>query len=204
MKNDLELLFGCRSRWRIIKFFLLNENSAMTAKELNIKNKLGSGESALILSQFLKARFLFVKIKNKQKYFYLNPRYPFFKELKNLVIKSNIYPQCDSLIKIEKLGDIKLAVISGSFINFPRAKTDLLIVGELISKAKLKHLLENLEAELGREVNYSLMNFQEFKYRVNMFDKFILEIFEEAHEIVVNKIPNLTKELNDIKKSKFN
>lgn len=203
MKNELELLFGNRARWRIIKFFLLNEEVAITAKELNEKCKISPRESAKVIVQLLKGRFLFSRAKNKQKVFYLNPRYPFYQELKNLIIKSNIHPQCESLKRIENLGDVKLAVISGAFINYPRAKTDLLVVGDLISKAKLKHLLEDLEAELGREINYSLLNTQEFKYRVNLFDKFILEIFEEPHELVVDKVPNLTKELNDIKKSKF-
>jgi hypothetical protein len=203
MKNDLETLFGCRSRWRIIKFFILNDNSAMTANEIKTKNKLSASESSTVIGQLIKARFLFSRLKNKQKIYYLNSRYPFYQELKNLVIKSNVYPQCSSLRRVEKLGEVKLALVSGAFINYPRAKTDLLVVGDLISKAKFNHLLEELEAELGREINYSLLSFQEFKYRANMFDKFILEIFEEPHEIIVNKVPNLTKEIGTIKKSKF-
>jgi len=203
MKNDLETLFGCRSRWRIIKFFILNDNSAMTVNEIKTKNKLSASESSTVIGQLIKARFLFSRLKNKQKIYYLNSRYPFYQELKNLVIKSNVYPQCSSLRRVEKLGEVKLALVSGAFINYPRAKTDLLVVGDLISKAKFNHLLEELEAELGREINYSLLSFQEFKYRANMFDKFILEIFEEPHEIIVNKVPNLTKEIGTIKKSKF-
>ena len=203
MKNEIEEIFGCRSKWRIIKFFLLNEKAVMTANEINMKNKLGLRESLSALNQLTRARFLLVKITGRQKTYYLNLRFPFYQEMKNLVIRSNTYPQCESLRKIENMGDIKLAIISGAFINNLKSKTDLLIVGDLISKAKFKHLLESLEAELGREINYSLMNFQEFKYRVNMFDKFVLEIIEEPHEIVVNKIPNLIKELEDIKKSKF-
>ncbi|MDD3607275.1 MAG: hypothetical protein PHQ20_00535 [Candidatus Moranbacteria bacterium] len=203
MKNDLETLFGCRSRWRIIKFFILNDNLAMTANEIKTRNKLSASESSTVIGQLVKARFLFSRLKNKQKIYYLNSRYPFYQELKNLVVKSNIYPQCSSLKRVEKLGEVKLALISGAFVNYPRAKTDFLIVGDLISKAKFNHLLEELEAELGREINYSLLSFQEFKYRVNMFDKFILEIFEEPHEIIINKVPNLTKEIVTIKKSKF-
>ena len=199
----MEMFFGCRSRWRIIKFFILNERVFLSAKEINQKNKLGAKESTAVLSQLIKAKFLLIKNLNKQKVFYLNPKFPFYAELKNLVIRSNVHPQCESLMKIEKLGDVKWAVISGAFINNQKSKTDLLVVGDLISKAKFKHLLDDLEAEIGREINYSLMTFQEFKYRVNMFDKFILEIVEDPHEIVVNKVPNLIKELYDIKKSKF-
>jgi hypothetical protein len=98
--------------------------------------------------------------------------------------------------KIRNLGNVKLGVISGVFINNPKSKTDSLIIGDNVSKAKMKHLLEDLEAEMGREVNYSLMDSAEFKYRINMFDKFIMDILESPHEIVVNK---MQKELLQIK-----
>ena len=108
MKNDLETLFGCRSRWRIIKFFILNDNLAMTANEIKTRNKLSASESSTVIGQLVKARFLFSRLKNKQKIYYLNSRYPFYQELKNLVVKSNIYPQCSSLKRVEKLGEVKL------------------------------------------------------------------------------------------------
>ena len=82
-----------------------------------------------------------------------------------------------------------------------KAKTDLLIVGDNISKAKMKHLLEDLEAEMGREVNYSLMDSNEFKYRANMFDKFIMELLDSPHEIVVNKMQKELLQLKGVNKS---
>ncbi len=102
---------------------------------------------------------------------------------------------------MKKLGDVKLAVVSGIFINYPKSKTDILIVADSVSKAKMKHLIEDLEAEMSREVNYSLMGFDEFKYRVNMFDKFIMELLEAPHEIIVNKIQGL---LSNIQRGKRN
>lgn len=199
MKNELELMFGSRARWRIIKFFLLNEHTEFTAKEINHKNKLDWKEANPVLVQLVRAKFLISKAKGSKKIYLLNRKFYFYMELKKLVIKSNIYPQCDSLRKLRKLGDVKLGLISGAFINNPKAKTDLLVVADNISRVKMKHLLENLEAELGKEVNYSLMNSQEFKYRMNMFDKFISEILEEPHEIVINKIPNLLEQIKVFK-----
>ncbi len=199
MKNEMELLFGSRARWRIIKFFLLNEHTEFSAKEINQRNKLDWKEAAPVLSQLVKAKFLISKTKGSKNIYILNNKFYFYMELKKLVIKSNTYPQCESLRKIKKLGDVKLGLISGAFINNPKSKTDLLLVADNISRVKMKHLLEDLEAELGKEINYSLMNFQEFKYRTNMFDKFICEILEDPHEIVINKIPNLFDQIKVLK-----
>jgi hypothetical protein len=195
MKSELEFLFGSRARWRLIKFFMLNGDKGFTAQEISKKNKLAGKEVYSILGQFVKGRFLLARSKNKRKFYLINPRFPFYSELKNLVIKSNIYPQCESLSKIKNLGDVKLALVSGVFINYPKAKTDLLIVADNVSRTKLQHLLENMEAELGREFNYSLLTLAEFKYRANMFDKFIMEILEAPHESIINKVSNIVREL---------
>jgi hypothetical protein len=104
------------------------------------------------------------------------------------------------LSRVENLGDVQLALISGIFINNPKSKTDLLIVANNVSRAKMKHLLEELTAEMGREINYSLLTSEEFKYRVDMFDKFIMEIVGQPHELVINKVPGMLKEIKNNKK----
>jgi len=200
MKGELEFLFGSRVRWRLIKFFILNESQQFFSKEVTGINKLNVREANQILRQLVKAKFLISRSSKKTNVYYLNKKFSFYIELKDLVIKSNVYPQCESLNKVKNLGDVRLALISGIFINHVKAKTDLLIVANNVSRAKMKHLLEELTAEMGREINYSLLTYDEFKYRVNMFDKFIMEIVGQPHELVVNKVSGLLKEIKNNKK----
>jgi predicted transcriptional regulator len=202
MKNSLEALFGSRERWRLIKMFLLNSEEKFTNKEVAFRNKVDGRKIAGILVQLVKAGFLNVQSKDAKeagRLYFLNKKFSFVHELKTVVIKSNLYPQCESLGKIRSLGEVQLSLISGVFVDNSKSKTDLLIVGDLISKAKMKHLLEDLEAEMGREINYSLMSTSEFKYRVNMFDKFITELLEAPHEIILN---NMQKEVLQMKRNK--
>lgn len=199
MKNSLEILFGSPARWRVIKLFLHNEGLKLTTAEVTKRTKATGREIKTLLEQFLKAGFLtFDPAKGRGTYrlYYLNPEFQLLKELRNLVKRSNIFPECESLQRVQKLGEVKLAVIGGVFLENVKAKTDLLVVGQDISQARLRQLLEDLEAEMGKEVNYSLMELDEFRYRVNMFDKFIMEIFNSPHEILVNKIPAETQNLD--------
>ena len=99
------------------------------------------GKIAGILAQLVKAGFL--NIQNKEgkeskKLYFLNKKFSFVHELKTVVIKSNLFPQCESLGKIQSLGEVQLSLISGVFVDNSKSKTDLLIVGDLISKAKLE------------------------------------------------------------------
>ena len=69
------------------------------------------------------------------------------------------------------------------------SKADMIIVGDAISKAKLKNLMGTLEAEIGKEISFVMMTMDEFKYRLNMLDKLILDFLEGPHEEVINKMP---------------
>lgn len=200
MKNSLEELFGSKERWRLIKLFVLNTDTGYTAKEIVKRNKMDGRKTRGIIQQFVKAGFLKESTLKKKKYYKASKGFPFFQGLKQLVIRSNVYPQCANLGRVKKLGNVRLGLVSGVFSDNDAAKADLLIVGDHISNAKMKHLLSALEIELGREINYSLMDLNEFKYRVDMFDKFILEFFEGPHEILVNKVQNEIRQLKRAKK----
>lgn len=199
MKRELEFLFGSRIRWRLIKFFMLNEKISLNTNEVLKRNKFetktNKDEARKILDQLVNAKFLYSRTIKKRKAFFVNSKYSFHDELKWLVVRSNIYPQCEQLNRVKSLGDVKLGLVSGIFINNKKSKTDLLLVVDGLSRAKLKHLIDELEAEMGQEINYSLMNLEEFRYRIKMFDKFILEILEQPHEIIVNEVEGIIKEI---------
>ncbi len=143
------------------------------------------------IEMLVRVKFI-IKNTQKGKYYYrLNQDFDFYPELKNLIAKSNTSPQCKSLEKIGNIGNVKLAVISGVFINYHKSKADMIIVGDDIGKAKLKNLMSSLEAEIGKEISFVLMTMDEFKYRLNMLDKFVLEFLEGPNEEVINKIIGL-------------
>ena len=204
MKSELDFLFGSRIRWRLIKFFMLNEKVALNINEILGRNKLGTKntkeEAKKILSQLVNAKFIYPRTIRGQKAYFVNTKYSFYDELKWLVVKSNIYPQCEQLNRVKNLGDVKLGLVSGIFINNKKSKTDLLLVVDSLSRAKFNHLIEDLEAEMGQEINYSLMNLEEFRYRIKMFDKFILEILEQPHEIIMNEVDGIIKEIKRSRK----
>jgi len=191
MSEIYSQLFDSKTRARLIKFFLLNDEREYSVREITKKNKLASRRVSKELNRLERIRLIIPKTKKGKRFYRTNRKFVFYPELKVLVIKSNTLPECQSLSKIKALGKIKLALISGVFLNYSKSRTDLLIVGDELSRAKLKHLLESLEAEVGKEINYSIMNSTEFKYRLDMLDKFIMDFLEAPYEEIINKIPNL-------------
>lgn len=124
----------------------------------------------------------------------LNPDFEFFGELKSLILKSSPAEKKEMIKKISGLGRVKLAVISGIFIpennglDFYETAADLFIVGDEINKNKLRTFLASLEAEIGKEIKFSLMDKDEFQYRYGMFDRFIRVLLEGPHEKIINRL----------------
>jgi len=191
MSEIFSQLFDSRARARLVKFFMLNDKEPYTPKEIARKNQLTSQQVSRELARMERIKMIGSHSKRGQRLYRTNRDFIFYPELRNLVIKSNTLPECRSLHRIKNLGRVKLALISGMFLNHPKGRADLLVVGDELSRAKLKHLLESLEAEVGKEINYSIMGSEEFKYRTDMLDKFIMEFLESPYEEIICKIPNL-------------
>ncbi|MFA6159603.1 MAG: hypothetical protein WC678_00745 [Parcubacteria group bacterium] len=193
MSEILEILFGSKERARLLRFFLQNPEPVFSFSDIISRNMLNSGRSKSELNSLANIKFILKRTKAGKTFYQLNQDFNFYPELKNLIAKSNVYPQCQSLSKIAKIGNVKLALISGVFINYAKSKADMIIVGDAVSKARLKNLMSSLEAEIGKEINFVLMTMDEFKYRLNMLDKFVLEFLEGPHEEVINKISGLKR-----------
>jgi hypothetical protein len=196
MPEIFSQLFESRAKARLIKFFMLNDKREFSQQEIVEKNKMSSVQITKELNRFEKMRMVIVRTKKGKRFFQTNTGFIFYPELKNLVVKSNTMPECRSLSQIKNLGKVRLALTSGVFLNYPKGRADLLLVGDEMSRAKLKHLLENLEAEVGKEINYSFMSSDEFKYRTDMLDKFIMEFLEGPYEEIICKVPNLKEIAN--------
>lgn len=92
--------------------------------------------------------------------------------------------------RLQRIGRIKLAVISGIFLNRDdnAIPTDMLIVADDIDRRKFTAFIKYLEAETGGEIRYVVMEKDEFQYRFSMFDRFVRVLLEGPHEKLINKL----------------
>jgi hypothetical protein len=121
----------------------------------------------------------------------INNSFEFLHELRDLVLKSSPAEKNSLIQKINKLGRIKLAISAGILVgkeNPDPTVADLLIVGEDMETGKLKPFFKGLEAEVGKELKFSVMDKDEFQYRFAMFDRFIRVLFEGPHDKLINKL----------------
>ena len=133
------------------------------------------------------------KKQDKDRYI-VNPNCELFTELRNLLLKSSPAEMEKMTQRVSGLGRVRLAVISGIFLNDPdttsqyETPADLFIVGDDIDRKRLRNFLANLEAEVGAEVKLTIMDKEEFTYRYSMFGRFVRVLLEGPHKKIINKL----------------
>jgi len=119
-------------------------------------------------------------------YYYLNPSYDFYEDLLSLVAKSTGLGG-DIREQRLKLGKIKFAMLAGKFVrhkHHEQSEVDLLVVGEVVLP-ELAQLVRKEEARREREINYTVMSQQEFLFRKERRDPFLLGILSKSRVMVI-------------------
>ena len=202
-KSILDNLFGSRVRVKLLKLFYRQHPTTFSISELVIRVQ----EPAFIVRRELTVlqdvgmvkRFkIGIGLARDRERYGLYPEFDFFGELRDLVLKPSPV-ETDRLIKrINTLGRIKLAVVAGIFVAQPddltyEAPVDLFLVGDDIEKARVSKFLKSLESEVGAEIRFGTMERDEFKYRYEMFDRFLRVLLEGPHRKIINKLDVGTK-----------
>lgn len=200
MSDVLELLFGSREKSRLIRFFVLNTEGMFSFEDIIAKNKIRKNETRKVLRTLLKMKLILERSVKKQKFYMLNKSFSYYPELHTLIAATNRHPHSEGLKKIRQIGDVKLALLSGVFLNYSKGKIDMLLVVNNVQRSKLMQMIAFVEAEVGKEIRYMLLDLEEFRYRMELTDRFLSDFFEGPHEELVNRIPNFKRVISVLKK----
>lgn len=184
----LDALFDSPVRVRLLKLFLYSSEAGFDARNISRKLKI---PPRLIKRQLMKLGeigFIKSRLIKRKRIFFANQSFDFFEPLKALVTKASPAAKDKMLKRIQGLGRVRLAVIGGIFINSENSRADLMIVGDNVRNSKLNRFLQDLEAEVGKELDYAVMTVKEFNYRYGMYDRFVRDMLEFKHEKLINKL----------------
>jgi hypothetical protein len=184
----LEQLFDSPLKVKLLKLFLRNPEDKFTLKEIAKRVKADSRSCRRQIEKLKSIKFLSCKHRAKNRVYFVNPRFDFYRELRTLVLKSSPASKEKILKRLKRLGRIKLAILSGVFINAENPRVDLLVVGDRLKQRRLASFLKDLEAEVGKEIDYVILTTEDFNYRYDMFDRFLRDVLEKPHEKLINKL----------------
>ena len=181
----LEQLFGSGSRAKIIKFFCTHDTEKLYMRELSRSLDIKLNALSRELDNLERLGFLASSLDNHKKYYRVDPSFPLLGELKSMIIKSIILMEKAVVKDLTSLKGITVFVLTGIFVNQDTG-TDILLVGS-INRTRVQRLVDSLSRSFYQNMRFTIFTPAEYKYRLEVTDKFIYNILNLSPIIIVNK-----------------
>ena len=198
-------LFGSDARVKILRLFLFNPEevyaNAEVASRARVYSSTARREIALLSRLgLIKKKFCYreavgtpaspryVAKRSRIAGWGLNEKFPYLGALQGFFLGTAPIREQEVLRRLQKVGQLKLLVIAGAFLQDFGSRLDLLIVGDNIRVAALETAIRRLEAELGRELRYAVFSTADFEYRLNVYDRLIRDVLDYPHQKVINRL----------------
>lgn len=175
-----------KNRAELLKLFFTNPERAFYMQEIGRILDKKPGTFQRTLNNLVSENILESEYKANARFFKVNKKYPFFKELKNIIFKTiGIKGGIEGALR--EMRGIKLAFIYGSYAKIKEnylSDIDLIIVGNPDEDMLIKKL-DKLEERLQREINYKLYSFNDFKNDIKEKEPFISEILKDKKIMII-------------------
>ena len=186
----MEKLLDSKSKMKLALFFLTHPQRAFFVGEIRKKN-LGRNFVS-DLAQMVRKEILLAHSKRGKKYYRINKRSEFYESLKDWARKFKRSSE-DELVKLaKKFSGLRFAALSGFLTGQNALQCDVLLVGNF-KQNQLNNFIDKMQRIVSNEINFAVMSLSEFEYRKNTFDRFMKDIFENEHLVLVDKTAAATR-----------
>lgn len=183
---DLQDFIISRVRVKLIKLFLEDPEAMHYVRQLTRDTNEEINAIRRELQKLESIGFLKSENRGNRLYYFTNKSYDFYPDLINLVAKTTGLGE-QIRRQRSKIGKIKFAVMSGKFARKGQRdpnEVDLLVVGTIIIP-ELARIIQAEESRRQAEVNYTVMSLEEFQFRKDRRDPFLLGILSQSRIMLI-------------------
>lgn len=196
----IDSLFGSKTRVKLLHLFLNNPEKSFYVREItrmideqinSVRRELANMVSVGIVQQDA--------IDNKL-YYSVNEDYPYIKPLAAIFSDKNteggmgVASSVSWKDSLGRMRGLRLAIISGKLVVGSSSAVDLLLVGDGMSAVTIKNLVKKIEKDRKIEINYAVISYDDFYYRMSVKDRFIMNIVRNKHSVLVDTENIMRKE----------
>ena len=189
----IDALFGSKTRVKLLHLFLSNPGRAFYVREITRKIDEQVNSVRRELANMLSVGIIKSENADNKLYYEVNQDYAHFEPLRQIFVaaaaKSKAIDEVEAVsdwsVRLKPLGDVRLALLSGQLVRGSDAEVDVLLVGS-INKTQAKKFVKELEEEEGRSLNYVVMEYQDFYYRLSIKDRFVMSILQTKHTVIAD------------------
>ncbi len=193
----IDKLFGSKTRVKLLHLFMNHPGQSFYVREITrlIDEQINSVRREL--SNMLEVGIITSDTADNKLYYQANQRYEFYRPLRAIFAGETMgsdekSPEEKATVNqnevdiIASIPSLRLAIFAGVLVKGSTAPVDVMLVGN-VSLAKVKAAISMVEKLEGRELNYTVLPYDEFYYRLSVRDKFITEVLTNKHSVAVDK-----------------
>ena len=185
----LEKIFGGAPRVKLMRLFLFNATTAFLPKEIFTRTKVDPARARKELNFLLKVGLIKKTTRSNGKVVWgINEKFPYLAEFQHLLLQTSLITPQSIIKKLSKIGKLKLVILSGLFKEQAESRLDVLIVADNAKKTSADVIMSNIEAEVGKEIRFAVLNSADLKYRLGVGDRLIRDVLDYPHEVVLDKL----------------
>ena len=193
----LEQLFGSRVRVKLLKLFLGSPDQRFFVREITrlIDERISAVRREILnLERLGIIREVEPPEEEAQeytgaarKYFQAARDSVLFHELKQLVTKAELLGERKLFEQLASKGRVKAFYLYGIFVGDQEAPVDVFIVGS-ISKRAVRSCMVDLKKRTGRTVRYTVMSVDEYRFRNEITDRFLVDLMNRKKVVIFDKL----------------
>lgn len=187
MDDILGRLLGSPARVKLLRLFLFNPGAIYPFSDIVTRARVSSQVARSELAVYESVGLIKVrKVRGKrERAFILNSDFAYLAALQHLLLNLPVRSM-DIAKRLRKVGAIKLVILSGIFVDDYQGRIDLFVVGDRVNETKLKGVIRGIEAEIGKELRYVALPSNEFRYRLDIYDKLVRDVLDYPHTVALD------------------
>jgi hypothetical protein len=179
-------LFGSAARVKMMRLFILNTETVFDIKTASARTRVQKPAVRKELNVLTSIGFVKRRVaKGKTVGWVFNPDFQFLAPIKELVLDPEFMHKDEVASRFKQLGKVKLLAVAGIFTQDPNSRLDILLVSDKVKRPALEQIVRGLESDLGKELAYAMFTTEEFKYRLDMYDKLLSDMLDFPHEKLI-------------------
>ena len=189
----IDALFGSKTRVKLLHLFLNNPGKSFYVREITrlIDEQINSVRREL--ANMLGVGVIVSDSADNKLYYSVNQQYEYYEPLHNIFADRGSKSKLDRAQKqsdswtgeLSKITGLRLAVAAGVLVRGSASFIDLLLVGTMPA-SRVASAMKKIEKAEGRDLNYAVLSYDDFYYRMSVRDKFITEILSGKYSVLVD------------------
>ena len=193
----IDSLFGSKTRVKLLHLFLNNPEKSFYVREITrlIDEQINSVRREL--ANMVAVGVVQQDAVDNKLYYSVNEDYPYVKPLAAIFSdRDTDKPKTVSSweLSLKRMRGLKLAIAAGRLSGGSSDAVDLLLVGDGLSSVAVKNLIKRIEKGKKFGINYAVMTYDDFYYRMSVKDRFIMDIVRSRHSVLIDTEGILRKE----------